>query len=78
MIITISLVSIYYYILTIFFLVLKTLKYYSLSNFQIYNTVLLTIVTMLFTTSPELLYFRTGSLYLLTTFTHFAHSLCPQ
>ena len=54
MIITISLVSIYYYILTIFFLVLKTLKYYSLSNFQIYNTVLLTIVTMLYITSPDL------------------------
>ena len=53
-------------------------SHYCLSNFQIHNTVLLTIVTMLFTTSPELLYFITGSLYLLTTITHFIHSLCPQ
>ena len=35
---------------------------YSLSNFQICNTVLLTTVTMLHITSPRLIYFITGSL----------------
>ena len=43
----------------------------SLSNFQICNTVLLTIATMLCITSPWLIYFITGSLYLLIPFTHF-------
>ena len=33
----------------------RTLKIYSLSNFQIYNTVMLTIVTMLYTTSLGLI-----------------------
>ena len=35
-----------------FFLVLTTCKIYSLSNFQIGNTVLLTIVSMLYISSP--------------------------
>ena len=51
--------------LQIFFLVMKTLKIYSFSNFHVYDTVSLTIVTMLFITSPGLIYFITGSLYLL-------------
>lgn len=34
----------------------------------VYNTVLSTIVTMLYITSPGLVYLITGSLYLLTTF----------
>ena len=34
------------------FLVMKTFKIYYLSNFHIYNTVLLTIVTILYITSP--------------------------
>ena len=46
---------------------MRTLKIYSLSNFQICNTVLLTIVTMLYIRSPWLIYFINGSLYLLTT-----------
>ena len=46
----------------------RTFKIYSLSNFQIYNTVLLTIITMLCITVPGLLYLVTGSLYLLTIF----------
>ena len=33
------------------------------------------LVTMLYITSPGLIYFTTGSLYLLTTFIHFAHLL---
>ena len=47
-------------------------KLYSL-NFQIYGTVLLTIVTMLYLTSPELIYIKTGSFYLLISFTQFSH-----
>ena len=37
------------------------------------------IVTMLYVTSPRLIYLITGSLYLLTTYTRFAHlhSFCP-
>ena len=37
----------------LFFPVMRILKTYSFSNFQICNTVLLTIVTMLYITSPE-------------------------
>ena len=52
---------------------MRTFKIYSLGNFQIYNTVLLNIVTMLFTKSHDS--FIAGSLYLLTTFIHFTHFL---
>ena len=42
---------------------------------QIYNTVLLTIVTMLYITYPGgLIYLITESLHLLNTLTHFTHS----
>ena len=34
------------------FLVMRTFKIYSLSNFQKYNIILLTVVTMLYITSP--------------------------
>ena len=47
----------------------KTFKIHSLSNFQIYNTVLLTVVTMLYITSPGLIHLITGCLYPLTVFT---------
>ena len=40
---------------------MRTFKIYSLSNFQIYNTVLLTIDTMLSLTSPGVVYFTAGS-----------------
>ena len=40
---------------TNYFLVIRTLKIYSLSNFQIYNTVLLIIVIMRYITSPGLI-----------------------
>ena len=50
---------------------MRTFKAYSLSKFQIYNTVLLTIVTKLYSTSPGLIHLITGSLCLLTPFTHF-------
>ena len=52
---------------------MRTLRIYSLSNFQVYNTVAVTIVTMLYITFPELTYLVTGSLYLLITCTHFPH-----
>ena len=56
-------------------LVMRIFKIYSLSNFQICNTVLLTIVTMLYIIFPWFIYFITGNLYLLTTSIHFAHPL---
>ena len=49
-----------------FFFVVRTLKIYSLSKFQIHNTVLLTIVPMLSNRSPERVHLLTGSLYPLT------------
>ena len=62
MITTISQVIIHHYGYN-FFLVMRTFKIYSLSNFQIYNTVLLTIVIMLYITSSRLISI-TGSFYL--------------
>ena len=57
----------------VFFLSVKIFKMYSLSNFQKYNTILLTILTMLYIISLLLIYLITRSLHLFTTFTHFAH-----
>ena len=54
-----------------YFFVMKTFKIYSLSSFQIHKTVLLTIIIMLYITSPGLTYFITKSLYILITYTHF-------
>ena len=54
---------------------MKTLKVYSLNNFQICDRVLLAIVIMLYITSQEFIYLIVGSLYLLTAFAHF--SSCP-
>ena len=51
---------------------MRAFKTYSLSNFQIPNAVLITLVTMLYITSPGLIYFITGYVYLLTLFTHFS------
>ena len=59
---------------THFFLVMETFKIYFVSNFQIYNTVLLTIVTVLYITFPGLIYFIAGSLYFLTSSFHFTNS----
>ena len=56
----------------IVFLQWELLRFTFLSNFQICNTLLLTIVTMLYITSHDL--FITGSCYLSTPFTHFNHS----
>ena len=67
MIITISLVNIHHLTVTIFSCD-ESFNIYPLSNFQIYITILLTIVTI---TSPELINLTTGGLYFLITFTHF-------
>ena len=76
MITTVSLVNITSHSYNLF-LLMRTLKIYFLSNFQIYNIVLLTLVTMLCITPPGLICLITGSLYLLTTFTNFSHSPPP-
>ena len=51
---TISLVNIHHYtkLQIFFFFVVRTFKIYSPSSFQIYSIVLLTIVTVLYITSP--------------------------
>ena len=59
------------HIVTIFFLWVELLRSISLSSFQMYNIALLTIVTMWYITFPQLIYFISGSLYLLTIFIHF-------
>ena len=51
---------------------------YFLSNFQVYSTVLLTIITMLYTRVPELIPPISGNLYPLTTFTYFPHPPGPH
>ena len=56
---------------------LRTFKIFSLSSFLIYDMISLTSVTRLYFTSPELIYFITGSVYPLTTFTYFAHPFPP-
>ena len=47
-----------------FLLVMRTLRIYSLENFPICHTAMLTIVTMLSITALVLIYLITGSLYL--------------
>ena len=56
-----------------FSLVIRNFKIYSLSNFPICNKISLTMGTMLYITSPWLIYFITRSLGPLISFTHFAH-----
>ena len=77
MITAISLDNIHHLTVLISFLVMGTFKIYYLSSLQIYNTVLLTVVIMLYITSPGLTYFIIGSLYLLTTFACFTCLLPP-
>ena len=54
---------------------MRTFKIYSLNNFHIHDTAMLTTVTMLNISFPGHVYFITGSLYLSTPFTRFTHSL---
>ena len=51
--------------ITMIFLVITIFKIYSLSNFEVYNTIVLTIVIMLYIISPELIHLIIGSLYTL-------------
>lgn len=51
----------------------KTFKIYSHCNYQVYYTILLTIIIMLFIRSPELIHCITVSLYSLTNIFHFLH-----
>lgn len=53
---------------------MRALTIYSHSNCWIYDRVFLIIATMLYITPPGLTYCITGSLYLLSFFTHFTHS----
>lgn len=55
-----------------FFLVIRTFKIYSLSNFQIYNATLLPIVTTVPYIIPRAC-LKTENVYLLTKFIHFTH-----
>ena len=66
------------YKVTICFLVMRTFKIYSLGNFQTCTTILLTIVTKLYITSPWLIYFITESLSLLTPFYYFPTFSVPS
>ena len=52
---------------------IRTLKIYTLSNFQTYNAVLLTVVTVPYITFPKPVYFITESVYLQP-----CHPLCPS
>ena len=56
---------------------MRTCKIYSHSNFQIYNRVLLGIVTVLYVTSSRLIYLITESLKVWIAFTHFIHLSIP-
>ena len=54
---------------------MRTLRIYSLNQFQIYQTAVLTTIIMRYVTSPVLIYLITGGLYVLTTFIQFLNSL---
>ena len=55
--------------------VVRTFTIYSPSNLQVYNKILLTIVTKLYIASPGFIYFISRSLYLLTTVKSFPYPL---
>ena len=54
-----------------FVVMMKALKLYSNSNFQLYNIVLLAIVTLLYITFLEFTHLMTESLYPLTSISDF-------
>ena len=76
MITTIGLVNIHRITWLHFFVMMRTFKIYSLSNFKV-CTILLTVVSMLCVTSSELAYLISGNGYLLTPFTRFPEPLPP-
>ena len=65
------------HITTIFVCVERTFDIYSLSNFPVYNIVLLTIVAMWCIRSSEFIHLLTGSLNFWPTSPHFLHLLIP-
>ena len=58
-----SIISYGYLFFVLFFFLVRTLKVYSLSKLQVHNTVLLTIVTMMYITSSEHTHLITKTLY---------------
>ena len=60
-----------------FLFVVRTLKIYSPSKIQVYNTKSLTTITMLYIRSPELIHLITGIFYSLTDIFHSPHPLPP-
>lgn len=61
----------------LFSCVVRTFRIYSLRNFQVYNTALLAIVTVLYIASPELVTLITGCLCLLTSIPPFPQPPSP-
>ena len=61
------------HIITFFFCVciVRTTEIYSFSHFQLYNRVLLTIVTILYVNSPKCIHLISGCLYLWPTSSRF-------
>ena len=62
----------------LFFLVMRTSKFYSFSKFQIWNTEPLFIVTMLFGKSSLFIYFTTVKFVPFTPFIHFTPPPLPS
>ena len=77
---TVRLVNTFFTSLHCCFVVLvmmRTLKHYSHSSFQVYNAILLPTVTMLYMRSLELTYLVTKGLYPLTNISAFSYPLAP-
>ena len=55
----------------------RTLELYSHSNFQVYDTGILTVVTMQYLGSLEIIYLVTENLYPLTNISSFPPPLSP-
>lgn len=64
----------YYFVVVV---MVRILKLHTHSKFQIYDIVLLAIVTTLYITSPELNYLVTECLYPLTSLSPFPSPLSP-
>ena len=66
-----SITSLSYLCVCVCVCVVRAFKIYSLSKFQVYDTVLLTMVTVLYIRSPELIHFIIKNLYPLTNISPF-------
>ena len=74
---TVELVNTYTMSHNCFFFMVRTFKIESLSNFQLYNTVPLTIITMLYIRAAEFIHLLTASVYPLTNIFPFPSSPIP-